>query len=361
MEREYKLFLVLRESGENLKGSDARLPLTTKITLVASFTIIFLSAIFLFVILKDLKWLNSIPAEDLFEAKKSIFIQISAISLIFLLEVLNLIKSLTRNLKTFFTNQIEVLQAVAQGNLESRVTAATHDEFATMAEYTNHMIDKLRERTREVEITQDVTIHSLAAMAELRDPETGAHILRTQRYLRELALELKDTAGYKEVLTPENIELLYKSAPLHDIGKVGVRDAILLKPDRLTADEFEIMKKHTDYGQNILQKAEETLGTNSFLSFAKEIAISHQEKWDGSGYPEGLKGNEIPISGRLMAIADVYDALISRRVYKEPFTHEQTVEKIGEGRGTHFDPVMVDAFMRIEKKFNEIAKNFKET
>jgi putative two-component system response regulator len=152
---------------------------------------------------------------------------------------------------------------------------------------------------------------------------------------------------------------MYKSAPLHDIGKVGIPDRILLKPGKLTAAEFEIMKTHTTLGRDAISKAESLFGiAASFLRFAKEIAYSHQEKWDGSGYPLGLAGERIPLSARLMAIADVYDALISQRVYKAAHTHEEAVAILRDGRGTHFDPDILDAFIELQDEFRAIARRF---
>ncbi|NJM13608.1 MAG: two-component system response regulator [Synechococcaceae cyanobacterium SM1_2_3] len=217
---------------------------------------------------------------------------------------------------------------------------------------------KVRERTHELAMTQEVTIESMAALAEYRDPETGGHIQRTKNYVRVLARRLQNQPRFKDILTDEVIELLYLSAPLHDIGKVGIRDHILLKPGKLTDEEFEEMKRHTVYGRDALKVAADKLGDNSFLRFAMEIAYSHQEKWDGSGYPEGLKGEAIPVSGRLMALADVYDALISKRVYKPPFTHQRAVEIILQGKNAHFDPEMTDAFMEIQEEFRQIALRF---
>lgn len=217
---------------------------------------------------------------------------------------------------------------------------------------------KVRERTHELAMTQEVTIESMAALAEYRDPETGGHIQRTKNYVRVLARRLQNQPRFKDILTDEVIELLYLSAPLHDIGKVGIRDHILLKPGKLTDEEMEEMKRHTVYGRDALKVAADKLGDNSFLRFAMEIAYSHQEKWDGSGYPEGLKGEEIPVSGRLMALADVYDALISKRVYKPPFTHQRAVEIIVQGKSAHFDPGMTDAFMEIQEEFRQIALRF---
>lgn len=214
------------------------------------------------------------------------------------------------------------------------------------------------ERTRQLTLTQEVTIEAMAALAEYRDPETGGHIRRTQRYVETLARHLKQHPKFKNFLSDEVCHLLYQSAPLHDIGKIGVPDAILLKPDKLSPEEFEVMKQHTVYGRDALKASAERLGANSFLHLAIEIAATHQEKWDGSGYPEGLAGETIPISGRLMAIADVYDALISRRVYKPSMPHKQAVAIIREGRGQHFDPEMVDAFLEIEDVFRKIALEF---
>ena len=186
-------------------------------------------------------------------------------------------------------------------------------------------------------MTQAITIDSLATLAEYRDPETGGHIKRTQNYVKALAMHLRYHPRFQNELDNESIELLYLSTPLHDIGKIAVRDNILLKAGRLTNEEFEEMRKHTIYGHDALHISEQKLGGDSFLRCAKEIAYTHQEKWDGSGYPRRLIGEEIPLSGRLMALADVYDALISKRVYKPPLPHEEAVNMIKEGRGTHFD------------------------
>lgn len=228
----------------------------------------------------------------------------------------------------------------------------------------NHLLLKMhqnnlefivKDRTKELEKTQAAIIKSMAILAEYRDPETGGHIKRTQGYVKLLADTLRRDEKYKEILNDSFIEILYKSAPLHDIGKVGVADSILLKKGKLTEEEFEEMKKHAVYGRDAIQASEEELGTDSFLKYAKEIAYSHHEKWDGSGYPLGLKGEEIPLSGRLMAVADVYDALISIRAYKPPFPHDKAVSIILEGKGKHFDPQIVDIFEECEDEFRQIA------
>lgn len=216
---------------------------------------------------------------------------------------------------------------------------------------------EVQRRTEELRSVQDVTILTMASLAETRDNETGNHIVRTQHYVRLLALELRKMPRFSTQLDDRTIDLLFKSAPLHDIGKVGIPDSILLKPGKLTAEEFEIMKTHTTLGRATIEAAEARLGRKiPFLQCAKEIAYSHQEKWDGSGYPEGLQGDAIPLSARLMAIADVYDALISRRVYKPPFSHETAMQIIEEGRGRHFDPDVVDAFVSIQMQCKAVSE-----
>ena len=222
---------------------------------------------------------------------------------------------------------------------------------------------EINKRTAEIMAIQDVTINAMASLAETRDNETGNHIRRTQRYVKVLAEKLRFNPRFAHFLNDDKtIELLYKSAPLHDIGKVGIPDRILLKPGRFEPEEFEIMKTHTTLGRDAILQAEKDLGVEMpFLKYAKEIAYSHQEKWDGSGYPEGLSGDDIPISARLMAVADVYDALISRRVYKAPMPHEKAVEIIKEGKGSHFDPDMADAFLELQDEFKKIAAAYADS
>jgi len=222
-----------------------------------------------------------------------------------------------------------------------------------------YLAAEVARRTKQISIVQDVTIMAMASLAETRDQETGNHIRRTQHYVRLLALELRKQPKFAAVLDDSTIELLFKSAPLHDIGKVGIPDAILLKPGKLTPEEFEVMKTHTTLGRDAIVAAEALLDEPvSFLEYAREIAYSHQEKWDGTGYPEGLAGERIPLSALLMAVADFYDALISRRVYKPTFPHEKAVEIIREGRGKHFDPEVVDGFLAIQEACRAIAARY---
>jgi putative two-component system response regulator len=194
---------------------------------------------------------------------------------------------------------------------------------------------------------------------ETRDNETGNHVRRTQHYVKALARQLQSHPAFADYLVEHQIDILFKSAALHDIGKVGIPDSILLKPGKLDPEEFEIMKTHTTLGYDAIANAEKQLGvTVEFLDCAKEIALSHQEKWDGSGYPRKLSGNTIPISARLMAVADVYDALTTRRVYKDAIGHDQAVAIIIEGKGRHFDPDVVDAFAEIADEFKVIAERY---
>jgi putative two-component system response regulator len=216
---------------------------------------------------------------------------------------------------------------------------------------------------QEVIAAQAATITAFCALAEARDNETGNHIRRTQHYVRILAEALQDHPRFRDQLDDEVIQLLFKSAPLHDVGKVATPDAILLKPGKLTADEWVLMKQHCEYGRNAILQAESALGgvtDASFLQYAAEIAYGHPERWDGSGYPQGFAGDAIPLSARLMAIADVYDALISRRVYKQPIPHEEAIQMMLVERGRHFDPDIVDALESVAAKFAEIAQNFRD-
>jgi response regulator RpfG family c-di-GMP phosphodiesterase len=251
-----------------------------------------------------------------------------------------------------------VLAAVGQGRLKTRIPAISHDELGEIAQLTNRMIEQLEHQNREIKTTQEVTILSLASLAETRDNETGAHILRTQRYVKLLALEMRKLPAYAEELTDEVVELLFQSAPLHDVGKVGIPDSILLKPGKLNDREFEIMKTHAQLGAEALRAGERQYGSSGFLVYACEIAAWHHEKWDGTGYPDGLATTEIPLSARLMALADVYDALRSKRVYKEAFSHEKSRTIIVDGRGSHFDPDVVDAFIAVEDEFFRVANTY---
>ena len=249
-----------------------------------------------------------------------------------------------------------IVMARVKTQLENKAAA----DF--LRNHNNFLEAEVNKRTQELMAVQDVTIMVMASLAETRDSDTGNHIRRTQFYVKALAEELRTHPRFAGFLSEHTIGMLFKSAPLHDIGKVGIPDRILLKPGKLTPEEFEIMKTHTTLGRDAIEAAEKQLGIDvEFLKMAKDIAFYHQEKWDGSGYPTGASGEAIPVSARLMAVADVYDALISRRVYKDGMPHEKAVTIIVEGKGQHFDPDIVDAFVRVQEAFREIARRYADT
>ena len=249
-----------------------------------------------------------------------------------------------------------ILMARVKTQLENKAMA---DFLRDQAAFLRTEVER---QTQLVRAVQDATVLALASLAETRDADTGNHIRRTQFYVRALAEKLQTHPRFAAQLSPEMLELLFKTAPLHDIGKVGIPDRILLKPGRFTPEEFEIMKSHTTLGRNAIEHAETALSVPvEFLKVAKDIAYGHQEKWDGTGYPQGISGDDIPLSARLMAVADVYDALISRRVYKDGMPHEQAVGIIQEGAGTHFDPDIVEAFVAIQDEFLSIAARYADS
>ena len=213
------------------------------------------------------------------------------------------------------------------------------------------------EKIRKLIATQEALVNVLAILAETRDNETGGHIIRTSEYIRLMSniyLKHSESKKYESYI----FKYAYKAAPLHDIGKVSIPDTILLKPSKLTDEEFTIMKNHTTVGYWALQKAEKKVGKNNFIKVAKEIAYTHHEKWDGTGYPRRLIADEIPIHGRMMALADVYDALISKKVYKAPISHSKALKIIEEGKGKNFDPLLVELFVKDNEEFRKIAYEY---
>jgi response regulator RpfG family c-di-GMP phosphodiesterase len=361
LERERLIASKVEREGLVLVPSSDFFPLTTKLTFSAGTCVLLLVGVFSLLVVKDLDWLLEVSGTvSPREAELSVLKEFGFVLLVALPETINIILSFSRNLNMFLNRENGVLERVTAGHYESHVPISSNDEFGIMASHTNEMIRRIRARTDELNRTRDVTILTLASLAETRDNETGAHILRTQRYVRALAERIRGHPRFAGVLDDETVDLLYKSAPLHDIGKVGIPDAILLKPGKLTEEEFTIMKGHAKIGADALKVAEKEFGSNSFLRLAREISLTHHEKWDGSGYPSGLRGDEIPVSGRLMAVADVYDALISKRVYKAAFSHEKAVGIIREGRGRHFDPDVIAAIEAVEQTFRKIAADFSD-
>jgi len=247
--------------------------------------------------------------------------------------------------------------------LEVLARVATHLELKRHRE---NLEDMVQERTRELLLTQDAVIYGLGILAEYRDPETGLHIKRTQLYVKLLAEQVRHHPRFQGYFDDTTIRLLYHSAPLHDIGKVGVPDHILLKPGPLTVPEFALMKRHTTYGREVIDRI--TAGMKietalSFLRLAGDCAYSHHEWWDGTGY-NGMRGDEIPVAGRLMALADVYDALTSKRVYKPAFSHERTLEMLTRGDGRtapqQFDPAVLEAFIELQDTFKQVSNAYRD-
>jgi HD-GYP domain-containing protein (c-di-GMP phosphodiesterase class II) len=233
------------------------------------------------------------------------------------------------------------------------VVTRVHDEFARRG--VNPAGDALR-RTTDLNRTQDAVIFGLARLADSRDTETGEHLERIALYSSALAAALRRRGLHRDIVTPAFVEYLGTSSALHDIGKVGIEDSILRKPGPLTADERLRMQEHTRIGEQCLREIERRLGSSNFLRTAREIAASHHERWDGKGYPAGLKGKEIPLAARIVAIADVYDALATKRVYKDSFPHTRCVDIIRAEAGKHFDPQLVETFLEIERLFESIAR-----
>ena len=225
-----------------------------------------------------------------------------------------------------------------------------------LKEARDFLSDEKRGLERQLGAIQNVAIHAFASLAETRDDETVNHNLRVQQYVSVLAQKLQNHPRFSGFLTDEVIGLVSRSAPLHDIGKVGIPDHVLLKPGPLDEEEFAVMKTHTTIGRDAILRAQQVLGADAeFLKYAREMAYSHHEKWDGGGYPQGLRGEDIPISARLVALADAYDVMISRRPHKPPIPHDEVLQILGAARGVHFDPDVFDAFRQAEQEFRDIA------
>ena len=246
--------------------------------------------------------------------------------------------------------QLEEVQARVETHLR------LHRLQNKLEDYNQHLLDKVREQIQEISESQMATILALAKLAEFRDEDTGHHLDRIQYFCRMLAECVAKNGIYQSVITPNFIDNIFHASPLHDIGKVAIPDKILLKPGKHTPDEFEEMKKHTTIGSEYLETVRSNYPKNGFINTGIEIARSHHEKWDGSGYPDGLAASQIPVSARILAVADVYDAMRSKRPYKEPFSHKTTLNIIAGSSGTHFDPEIIKAFISVNQDFEKTYK-----
>ncbi|MDR0984384.1 MAG: response regulator [Ruminococcus sp.] len=255
-----------------------------------------------------------------------------------------------------------ILQKRIEIHLNMSEQAHVLSKKATELEFFNNGIQLvLDSQMKIISDLQNSMIRTMAELVECRDDITGGHIERTQAYLKLLIDELLKQHIYSETTRGWNEDFLLQSSQLHDIGKISISDSVLKKPGRLTNEEFDIMKTHTTFGEEVIEKIASYSSEGVFLDYAKIFAGSHHEKWDGSGYPRGLKGEDIPLQGRVMAIADVYDALVSERPYKKAFSHTEAVKIIFDGKGTHFDPILVDVFLAVQKDFMKVAEAYKRS
>ena len=269
-------------------------------------------------------------------------------------EVENEIKGLELGAVDFIRKPLNLQSLRKRIEIHSKLQRARRE----LERYNADLEEAVTLRTFELVATRDLTIHALVSLLEVRDIESSNHTKRTQFMMQALCEHLRKSDKYKDILTDEYIAILCSAAPLHDIGKVGVPDDILTKPGKLTEKEFDVMKKHVEYGVCSLELPEHKSVSYPFLDTAAKIISGHHEKFDGTGYPRGLRGEEIPLPGRLMAIIDVFDALVNKRVYKPAFSHEEALKIIAEGRGVHFDPDITDAFFDIEREIREITGRY---
>jgi putative two-component system response regulator len=259
---------------------------------------------------------------------------------------------------------VYIILLTSHGTMAERITglSAGADDFIIKPFEPAELLARVQSAERILSLeTRDVAIFAMAKLAESRDPETGAHLERVMNYSRILARQLPSMGYYADQIDPDYIRAIYTTSPLHDIGKVGIPDYVLLKPGRLSDGEFDIMKKHTTIGAVTLDAAVKRFPGTRFLEMARDIALTHHERWDGGGYPNRLVGEDTPLCGRIVAVADVYDALTSKRVYKDAFSHDIARSIMIKDAGTHFDQRIVDAFLAAESAFVTIRDHFAET
>ncbi|MBT3416242.1 MAG: HD domain-containing protein [Nitrospina sp.] len=332
----------------NIESAKVTFPITAKLTAVAVFSLIFMTSIMFLVFLKDLYWFIDLGQDNYGQGSFFFLQELLFVGSVILAEMVNLIVSFCRNLKQFFHNQNASMEAVSNGNLDQHVMISSQDEFSVMGHYTNWMIEMLKKRNRELEKARREIVVRLGRAAEYRDNETGMHVIRMSNYSAALARAAK--------LPEEQCDLILQASPMHDVGKIGIRDSILLKPGKLDDEEWVNMKTHVNIGVSILSG-----GDSQIIQLAQEIAATHHEKYDGTGYPNGLKGEGISIAGRIVPVCDVFDALTSVRPYKEAWTVEDAIELLKREKGKHFDPDLVDKFISILPEILEIRARYSET
>lgn len=349
----------LRSKGEDYPISSQFLSYPTKFMLFSALNVSIMGLIGVLVAVKDLVWVRNTDLSA-FEIQAFVFLDTAVVVAILSGYILLVVRQYGKKIRFALREENKTLRAVQNGDLTSRVPVISNDEFGHLAHLTNSMISQLGDSIEEVARNKSATIQAFVALAAKRDNETGLHLKRTQLYVELLARHLMQTPKFLEILNKEHVETIVDAAPLHDIGKVGIPDAVLCKPGRLNPTEFEIMQTHTTIGAEALAEANEKLGGSSFIYTAIEIAEFHHEKWDGTGYPHRIRGNDIPLAARIMAVADVYDAIRSQRVYKPARSHKDALSVVLDGSGSHFDPEIVEAFLAVEQDFEEISEWYKD-
>jgi putative two-component system response regulator len=344
--------VIVDDNVTNLKFAEQALKPYYKVTLLTSAvqTMKFLSKRTPDLILLDIN-MPEINGYEIFSTIKSID-RLKQIPIIFL-TALNDVESELKCLKLGALDFIS--KPFAPELMLSRIKI--HLELAT---YRKNLEFLVNEKTRTIERLQDSMVVGLAELVECRDGETGGHIKRTAKYLEILVRAMLNAGFYADILTEEYIHNIIRSAPLHDIGKIGISDNILLKQGDFDKNERDYMKQHTTLGGMALKKVIDATDGENFLYVARDMALCHHEKWDGTGYPSGISGHSIPLCARIMAIADVYDALTSKRPYKKPFSHSKAVDIIVNSSGTHFEPCIVDVFESVSDSFNNISQLYKQ-
>ena len=344
------------EGGLTRRVSTVRWSLFARVGTTAAFILAFMTVIACLLIMR--------VVEDSASYDRATFLRLSTefgfVLIVFLVYVANLIRGLARVVDRGLREQVETLEQSRTVLGARRAIVGTGDEIGLVATELNGLLDTLEQTTRTAARANEAMIRGLVGLAGARDNETGLHLKRTQLYLTELCRELARHRTFADALTEEAIARLVAAAPLHDIGKVAIPDAILRKPGKLTEAEFAIMKTHVTEGLRVIDDVIAEVGATPFLSTVRDVVAGHHERYDGRGYPFGLAADAIPLAGRLMAVADVYDALRSARVYKPAVSQDEARRIIEEGAGSHFDPRIVAAFLAVEPEIHRISQRFSD-